>query len=155
MPINTLSFSHILPFYTTTFDFELKPFKLKKLLKNKFSFPYHLSFIFYLQLSICLKETNSYNVSSVWNKSDPHSLTLLQGSWVLGTNSVDQLFALLLINYACTQQKNPFKMRDQGKSVNQINVNDVKGNDGYYTHCQSKIIEHPIFWHFVAQCQEI
>lgn len=48
-------------------------------------------------------------------------------------------------------KKNPFTMLDRGTSVNHINVNDVKGNDDYYTHCQSKMIEHSIFWHFVVQ----
>jgi len=70
---------------------------------------------------------------------------------VLGTDSIDQPFAHMLKHYTCTQQKNPFKTLYRGTSVNHINVNDVKGNDNYYTHCQSKMIEHSIFWHFVDQ----
>ena len=49
----------------------------------------------------------------------------------------------MLIHYACTQQKNPFKMLDQDTSVYLVNVNSKDDND-YYIHCRS-VIEHPIF----------
>lgn len=64
---------------------------------------------------------------------------------VLGTDSIDQLFAHVLSHYASTQQNTCSKMLGQDTAVNQVNVNS-KGDNDYCLHCQSKVIGHPIFW---------
>lgn len=70
-----------------------------------------LSFIFYCTAPN-ISQRNKLIIMSVKNMKQVRS-SFAARLLVLGTDSIDQLFAHTVINYTCTQQKFLFKMRNQ------------------------------------------